>query len=85
MSQVVTGFIFLEECARYLYLLEVNINIRDGGMNEGEADHLSFLNGGLVFVQFYSLVSWTSCMQELFLISGKLCQLQIWLPRLIFW
>lgn len=39
---MVTGFIFLEECARYLYLLKVNVNIHDGGMNEGEAVHLSF-------------------------------------------
>lgn len=38
---MVTGFIFLEECARYLYLLKVNVNIHDGGMNEGEAVHLS--------------------------------------------
>lgn len=53
---MVTGFIFLEECARYLYLLKVNIiNIHDGGMNGAEAVHLSFLNGGLVFVQFHSL------------------------------
>lgn len=59
VSQVVTGFIYLEECVRYLYLLKVNISIHDGGVNEGEAVHLPFLNGGLVFVQFHSLVPCT--------------------------
>lgn len=38
-----------------LIFAESKYYICDGGMNEAEGVHLSFLNGGLVFVQFHSL------------------------------